>query len=431
MSCAIGSLTYLTADLPGIGGTIKVRPEDFLVEEQPQYEPSGEGEHLFLYIEKRRQTTTDVIRRVAKMFSVQRGKIGYAGLKDKHAVTRQHLSVHLPDPSNDEKYLSRFEFTPFKLLWSRRHHNKLRRGHLKSNRFVIYIRDVDASAAVRVRPVLDLLINRGAPNYFGHQRFGYRQTNHELGRLLLTRRWQALLDLMLGGARETDNPATRAGREAYDQGDYTAAIEAWSKYLRHDRQALDALCKGKNAHDAVMAVEQHQRDFLISAVQSAMFNDVLDQRVEAGLLSRLVEGDLASLHANRAVFAVDADQARADNAPGGRVDRMEVSPSGPMWGPQMIMPAAAPLACELRVLERYGLSQALLDQADHISIIGNRRPMRMTIANPDLAGGADEHGPYVRLAFDLDKGSFATTILREIMKNDDTSKPPRSRIHNP
>ncbi len=159
------TLRYLTNDLPGIGGVIKERPEDFLVDEQPLYEAKGEGEHLYLFVEKRGQTTSDVVRRVAKMFHVRRSDVGYAGLKDKQAVTRQHLSVYLPDASNDEKFLSRFEFTPFKLLWSQRHANKLRRGDLSGNRFVIYLRGVDASAAVAAKTVLDRMMETGVPNY--------------------------------------------------------------------------------------------------------------------------------------------------------------------------------------------------------------------------------------------------------------------------
>ena len=418
MPTMTSSLAYLTSGLPGIGGLIKQRAEDFLVEELPLYNAAGEGEHMFVMIEKRGQTTSDVMRRVAKLFHVPRSEVGYAGLKDKHAITRQLLSVHLPDSSNDEKFLGRFEYTPFKLLWARRHHNKLRRGHLVGNRFVIHIRGVDAHDAVRAGEVLDHLGKTGVPNYVGQQRFGYRQTNHELGRLLALGRWQQMLDLMLGRPIDTDSPATRAGRDAYDRGDFSAALEAWPKQLRHDRQALDALRQGKGPRDAVMSIDNHQREFLISALQSAMFNDVLDQRVRDGLFSRLVEGDLAFKHDNRSVFSVDEATAAVENASGGRVQRLEISPSGPMWGADMIEPSARPLEWESHVLERYDLSRAVLKQADHIPAYGSRRAMRIILRSPEVTGGADEHGPYVRLVFDLTRGSFATVVLREIMKKD-------------
>ena len=427
MPSMTSSLAYLTAGLPGIGGVIKQRAEDFLVDELPLYDAVGEGEHMFVMIEKRGQTTTDVMRRVAKLFHVPRSEVGYAGLKDKHAVTRQQLSVHLPDPSNDEKFLGRFEYTPFKLLWARRHHNKLRRGHLAGNRFVIHIRSVDPTAAVRAREVVDHLVKTGVPNYVGRQRFGYRQTNHELGRLLALSRWQPMLDLMLGGPIDTDSPATREGRDAYDRGDFSAALEVWPMQLRHDRQALDALRQGKGPRQAIMSIDNHQREFLISALQSAMFNDVLDQRSRDGLFSRLVEGDLAFKHDNRSVFGVDRATAEVENAAGGRFQRLEISPSGPMWGADMTEPTGRPLEWELRVLDRYGLSRAVLKQADHIPAYGSRRAMRVILRSPEVSGGADEHGSYVRLVFDLTRGSFATVVLREIMKKDGENESPRSR----
>ena len=414
--CVTQPLKYLTRDLSGIGGVIKQRPSDFLVEEQPLYEPTGSGEHLLLYVEKRSQTTSDVIRRVAKMFHVRRRDVGYAGLKDKHAITRQHLSVYLPNPTNDEKYLSRFEFTPFKLLWSHRHANKLRRGHLKSNRFVIYIRDVEPTAAVRAKAVVDRLTTSGMANYVGSQRFGYRQNNHILGKLLMLEQWQPFLDELLGGPEESDGEATHLGRQAYEKGDYEAALSVWPKRLRHDRQALDARRQGLSPREAAMLVDNQQREYLISALQSALFNEVLDNRIRDELVHRIVPGDLAWKHGNRSVFLVDEATAEKENAADGRVNRREISPSGPMWGQGMIKPSGRVLEWETQCLTQNGLSESDFARNEHA--VGGRRPLRVDVIDPDVSGGSDEHGPYVRIALELSRGSFATSMLREIMKDD-------------
>lgn len=408
-------LTYLTADTPGIGGVIKERPEDFLVEELPLYEPCGEGEHLYLFIEKREQTTTDVQRRLAKLFSVRRSDIGYAGLKDKHAITRQHFSVYLPKRDNEEKGLSRVQFTKFNLLWSDRHTNKLRRGHLKGNRFVIRIRRVDATAAVRVKPVLDAMVTRGVPNYIGDQRFGYRQNNHVLGRYYLRREWRPLLDELLGAEAPNDPQQTKRARQLYRDGEYTDALTIWPRPFRHERQALDTLRQGKSDERAVMAIDGTQREFLLSALQSAIFNDVLDARVRNGTFDRLLPGDLAWLHANRAVFAVDEPTAELENSPEGRVPKLIVSPSGPMWGTDLPHATGEPGELEGSVLASHGLSDDDF-AANPESPAGVRRALRMIVSNADVSGGADEHGPFVRVAFDLPRGSFATMVLREIMK---------------
>src|SRR5690606_17358918 len=122
---------YLTAAIPGAGGRLKVRPEDFLVEEIPAYEPSGEGEHIYLFVEKRNHSTMHVVRLLADHFGVRRDAVGFAGLKDKFAVTRQLFSVHVPGRRPSD--FPAFERPGIVVHWADLHANKLRRGHLKGN----------------------------------------------------------------------------------------------------------------------------------------------------------------------------------------------------------------------------------------------------------------------------------------------------------
>ncbi len=414
----ISPLTYLTADVPGVGGRIKVQPEDFFVEELPLYAPSGSGEHLYLLIEKRLQTTTDVIRRLAKIFNVRRGDIGYAGLKDKHAVTRQHFSIWLPDPSRDQAMLDQIQYTPIKLLWHARHGNKLRRGHLAGNRFVIRIREVEPAHVLRVRTVLDRLTQQGVPNFIGEQRFGYRQTNDIIGLHLLRGQWQAALDEMLGKPLDIDSPPMHAARQAYEAGDIPGALEHWPRRLRYDRQALDFLRQGKTPEQAIRSLDRAQLDFLLSSLQSALFNRVLDQRLRNQALGmhQLLPGDLAFKHDNGSVFAVDADLAAVENGPGGRVGTLAVSPSGPMWGANMLMPTGEALAMETAMLAEAGITPPEFAACPLHPVQGSRRSLRAILTEPDVAAGSDEQGPYIQVSFTLTKGSFATIALREMMK---------------
>lgn len=412
-------LTYLTQDCPGVGGRIKVRPEDFLVEEQPLYELSGEGEHIYLFVEKRQLATTDAVRRIAKAFGVKKGDIGFAGLKDKHAVTRQLMSVHCPGRELDPQWIEYATCDKLRILWHTRHANKLRTGHHAGNRFVIRIRDVRVEDVLHARRVLDHLTAAGIPNYVGPQRFGYRRNNHILGRHLLLGEDQALLDELLGRPCDTDSPPVRAGREAYERGDYIAALDHWPRFLRHERQPLDGVRQGKPARDIVRALDPLQRDFMLSALQSAIFNHVLDDRLRDGTFDRLMPGDLAFKHDNRAVFAVDDATALLENGPDGRVTRHQISPTGPMWGPAMMRPQHVPLELELAALHAFGLSESqLTGVGDTRGLEGKRRSLREFLKDPDISAGVDEHGPYIRLAFELARGTFATIALREIMKND-------------
>jgi tRNA pseudouridine13 synthase len=169
----------LTEDVPGCGGAFKLVPEDFEVEELPAYQPSGEGEHLYLWVEKRGRDTREVVRALAAALGVEEGDVGVAGMKDRQAVTRQLLSV----PARAEPRLPDFTLEGVRVLWARRHGNKLRTGHLRGNRFRLRLRGVrDVGAA---RESFSRLAARGVPNYFGEQRFGRAGDNADLGRLLL------------------------------------------------------------------------------------------------------------------------------------------------------------------------------------------------------------------------------------------------------
>src|SRR5882724_6046731 len=141
------SLTPLlfTPDLPGVGGRIKAAPEDFEVEEIPAYEPSGQGDHLFLWVEKRDVGAEYFTRQVAKRLDLPPGEVGAAGLKDRRAVTRQWVSV----PATAESRLTALDGDGITLLRTSRHANKLRPGHLRGNRFRVLIRDVAADAGER------------------------------------------------------------------------------------------------------------------------------------------------------------------------------------------------------------------------------------------------------------------------------------------
>ena len=411
ISSPVDSLSYLTGEMPGIGGVIKQRPEEFLVEEQPLYDLDGEGEHLYIFIEKCRRTTSDVVRLLAKVFRVRRSDVGYAGLKDKHAIARQHFSIYLPGDQDDRQLLGRIMYSGLTVLWAERHTNKLRRGDLAGNRFVIYIRDVTPTAVLQTKKVMDRLMALGVPNFIGPQRFGYRQNNDSLGRLLLLGQWQKFLDRMLGDPEGA--VSTRIGREAYERGDYFAALEAWPRHLRHDRQALDALRQGKSKHESAMHIDEQQREFLVCGLQSAIFNQVLDYRLRHGSFDRLLVGDLAWIHRNRAVFAVDTVTAELR----GRLRTGEISPSGPMWGVKMSRASGEVAKWELQAMTDQKLTEANFDRNSYV--VGRRRSLRIFLKDPDVSSGVDEHGPYVRLAFELPRGTFATTILREVMKTDD------------
>src|SRR4051794_27058714 len=232
-------LPYLTKDFPGIGGAIKQRPEDFFVQELPLYEPSGEGEHVYCEIQKIGLTTFDAIYRIADALHVSSRDIGYGGLKDARAITRQIFSIHGTTP----EAVMQLRLPNITVQWAARHGNKLRLGHLEGNRFAIKIREVDPMQVVKLRPVLDVLEHRGVPNYFGEQRFGRRGDNDKLGATLIRGRPEELLHLLLGNPDErldTDRHEFNA-RANFDKRDYDGSMKAWPRRAGLERRILARL----------------------------------------------------------------------------------------------------------------------------------------------------------------------------------------------
>lgn len=154
---------------PVLAARLRAAPEDFFVEELPGFEASGAGEHLLLTVEKRGMNTAFAARRIAAWAGVDESAIGYAGLKDRHAVTRQRFTVWLPKKiAPDLEALQSDDLRVLEHAW---HARKLPRGALAGNRFVLVLRDVEGEhAAIETR--LQAIASQGVPNYFGEQRFG-------------------------------------------------------------------------------------------------------------------------------------------------------------------------------------------------------------------------------------------------------------------
>ena len=332
------SLPFLTASIPGAGGVFKSTPEDFVVEELPAYEPNGEGEHLFLWIEKRGLSTQEAARLITRHLGLQERDASWAGLKDKQAVTRQYLCV----PARAGGALATFAAEGLTVLRAAKHRNKLKAGHLKGNRFSLVVREVKDAAAAR--ECLAVLAAKGIPNYFGEQRFGAAGDNAAKGKAIL-----------LAGGKHRD---------------------------------------------------RFQRKLFLSAYQSELFNRVLARRIEAGTFAKALAGDVLKKHLTGGEFvceAPDVDQPR--------VDTFEVSPTGPMYGPSMRAPAHEVLAAEAQVLAEEGITLEAFE-AGGGETEGARRLLRVPLSGLTVEGEAE-----LRLSFELPAGSYATVLLRELLKS--------------
>ena len=330
-------------------GRIKASPEDFRVEEIPAYEPSGEGEHLFLHFEKRGLTTDEVVRAIATALGVDRNVIGVAGLKDKHAITTQWISV--PAPMKDATFDTRareLAIPGVRILDAKRHGNKLKTGHLHGNRFDIVVRGVsDPKAATEA---LEKIGREGVPNHFGAQRFGKANSTVEQAR-----------EWMTGKKRAPQNPRLRR--------------------------------------------------FHFSAVQSEIFNAVLDARIADGTWNVPIAGDVLKKEDTGGLFLCTDVEVDRDRALKG-----EVGPTGPLPGEKMRQPEGDAFALEERIAAPF-LEGIDLHRARSLGE-GTRRALRLRVDSLSIAQVMDSEGEVtreqagaLRVGFVLPKGAYATTVL--------------------
>jgi len=407
-----GQPPFLTTDLPGIGGMIRVRHEDFLVEELPLYDCCGQGEYVYARLEKRGLPTFSALRRLAQALGAPRRNIAYAGLKDARALTRQWVSVTGVEPEQ----LAQLDLPGLKVLEVHRHTAPLRIGQLAGNRFSVRLRRCAVpleQALDRARGILDVIVRRGVPNYFGPQRFGARSDTPRLGAAIIARDPDRYIDLFLGASVATEQEAVCSARDCYDRGDYAGAWAAWPAHCHEQRHALRTLVKnGGDKNRAYNVLDRHLKRFHVSAFQSHLFNRVLVARMPH--IDRLLPGEIAYRHQDGSLFtAADPQDHQA------RCDVFEISPTGPLYGPRMPEAQAQAALLENSILAPTGLARDDFRRMRYYQVKGARRPLRFRPRRLDLAAGSDELGPFLQCQFDLDPGCYATVLLREITKTAD------------
>ncbi len=228
---------------PQCSAVLKLHPEDFIVEEKIAYPLSGQGEHLWVWVEKKGENSADLSEQLARWAGVNNKNIGYGGKKDRHAITRQWMSVHLPgkeDPSVDS-----FVSKNSKILKTIRHNRKLQTGGLSGNSFKLVLRNLTGDCKDLISRC-EQVKKKGVPNYFGKQRFGRGMGNLE-----------KVSQLFLGEQRRR--------------------------------------------------VKRHQKGLYLSSARSWIFNQILSKRIECQSWSNRMSGDVFMLEGSSKCFVDDAE----------------------------------------------------------------------------------------------------------------------------
>jgi len=395
-------MPYLTAELPGTGGHYKQDPEDFCVEEIPLYPCAGTGEHLYLWIEKEGISTRDLLDQLCRGLLLKEQEIGYAGLKDARALTRQMISI----PASRADRLETLQLYRARILKEQKHGNKLRLGHLAGNRFTIRLRNVQPGAADRAQKILQVLKKQGVPNRFGEQRYGVLGNSSQLGLLLCQRDYAGFCRELLGDPELIRNKDWKSAASAFRDGNLPECLAALPQRMRDERRLIRNLLQGKSEQAAVLALSRNLLRLFLSACQSKFFDQVLDQRLLR--LNYLEDGDIAFKHENGACFRVISAAAEQE-----RADRFEISPTAPLFGHKVMLAEAGPGKQERELLMNAGLTLDHWKIGTGLNMPGERRPLRIELVQPEVESLQETE---LRLSFSLPKGSYATSVLHEIIK---------------
>lgn len=346
LKTAMTRLPFITNDLPGIGGLIKAEPEHFRVEEILPYAPCGEGEHLFIKLRRQGWNTADVARALGKPFGLKGKDVGWGGRKDKNAVTTQTFSLLLPLSTQIDTVKSALENLPFELIDLKRHGNKLKTGHVAANRFRIILSQVGPEALGLAENIAKKIRKTGLPNFYGEQRFGIELRNIDRSMALLKR----------GKAR------------------------------------------GK------------KEGFMVSVLQSALFNLWLTLRIDSEAFDRVILGDLAKKTDTGGLFIIE-DLQEAQQ----RFKDRKIIFTGPVYGHKMKPAGARAEAQERTLLKSLELSPEIFKP---LRAPGSRRAGIIYV--DDLAIEKVPDG--LEFSFTLPSGTYATTLLREFTRRE--VKPP-------
>lgn len=334
---------------------------DFVVDEIPLYPFSGEGEHLVLHVRKKNLSTWQMVDIFSNHLGIKGRDIGYAGLKDKNAQTKQYISL----PRKYEGVFENFEHEGIKILGKTYHNNKIRVGHLKGNRFFIRLKKVNPTAAVKIKEALKMIKQHGMPNYFGFQRFGLDGENYKKGEAILA-----------GTLKEKNKKLAQFYVNSYQ----SYLFNAWLSR----RIQISKLVEGFGIDELSNVLPLDSEEIKAMKGQKHSF--------------KLIHGDVMMHYPYGKIFHYESSEEVE------RFDRRDISVTGLLSGK--------------RATRSAGLAETIEREYDTITsgIDGARR--YGWIFPEEIEGEYKEQEAWFELHFTLPKGCYATVLIEEIAKRE-------------
>jgi len=410
----LGIEVYASESL-GIGGRIRQFPEDFVVEEilvdgsrakvkqaEKPFHVTGKGRYLACVLVKRNWDTILAVKAIAEWLSMDVESMHIAGIKDAKAVTAQHVSIGRVTPEQVSKVkIQDISLSPFRLM-----NEKIHSGLLLGNHFRILIRAIACSSS-QIEKRLDSILSElsgmgGIPNFFGHQRFGtVRPITHKVGEYMIRDDWENAALAFLAASSEHEHPqARRARQELSDTLNFEAALHRFPHQLKYERFMLRHLVKHHNDFvGAFRKLPMKLGRLLVQAYQSFLFNKFLSTRVKHEMpLNQVLRGDYTLKVNGTTCTAL------------------------PLVGFEQSISAGRQGEIEREILEAENVkpNDFRVQRMPKVSAPGRLRTVLAPIASLSVEkptrDPTDHAKRQVMVGFVLPSGSYATILLRELMK---------------
>jgi tRNA pseudouridine13 synthase len=399
---------------PGIGGIIRSSPEDFVVQEilvdgskahaksEENSIPQGRGRYLVCVLVKRRWDTLLAVKAVTKQLGLEQERISFAGMKDANALTAQYISISRITP----KQVLPIKIKGITLYPLKFSNEKITSLLLAGNAFKIVIKEIALSLAEieeRIGKISRELEHfGGVPNYFGHQRFGTRRAiTHLVGKHIVKGDWEAAALTFLAKPSEFEHPDSKLARdELWKTRDFTQAFSSFPFQLKHEKAMLAHLCKHQEDYiGAFHRLPKRLCQLFVNAYQSFLFNKFVSERIKQGMpLNSIQKGEYTLQVEKQDCLALPIIGYKQPLSHGSQGEIEEK-----ILEEENITPEQFQVSAMLGISAGGGLRRALLSIED------------FTVAKPtrDSVNPARQQ---VELGFMLNKGSYATVVLREFMK---------------
>lgn len=419
----VGIELYLT-NTPGISGKIRQQIEDFYVEEITNREEGVEGKYLIVELTKRDWDMHHLIRELSRALGVSQKRFGFAGTKDKRALTKQKMSIW----DVDEDVLKRINLPGVELKVIGRSNKKVALGDLLGNKFRIVIRNIGLPLDIVKEGMTsiteEIAQTGGVPNFFGVQRFGVqRPVTHLVGEAIVRGNFERAALTYLAEVSPNEPEDVQSARSALAKDlNFQEALKEFPLFLRYEKAMLNVLAQNPEDYlGALRALPPKLQQMFVHAYQSYLFNKILSERLRRGLpLNSALSGDIVCFP-NKAGLpdALRTQRVTEDNAEGvnNLIARKRAFVTAPLFGYESQLADGVSGEIERSVIESVKIEKDdfIIPGAPELASKGRRREILCYLC-PSY-----EVKQEVSLQFSLPKGSYATTVLREYMKTDPLS----------